>query len=216
MNYDKIFESDNQKGIKDLHISKETLFVSYINQVKENCYSLEVAKANLDLNELNFEKLYITNFCKSRPDQSGGRIQRFDDNNIILSIGEFGFDTKDLNLVDIDAGKIIIINTSNGKDYSVVGMGLRNPQGLNYLPDKFQNEIFITSHGPYGGDEINVVDLKKTVKENNFGWPNVSYGEHYNCQIMTEDVRNFICKSHLKKDIQNMGLKSQLYILFHL
>ena len=207
VNYDKIFESDNQKGIKDLHISKETLFVSYINQVKENCYSLEVAKANLDLNELNFEKLYIINFCKSRPDQFGGRIQRFDDNNIILSIGEFGFDTKDLNLVDIDAGKIIIINTSNGKDYSVVGMGLRNPQGLNYLPDKFQNEIFITSHGPYGGDEINVVDLKKTVKENNFGWPNVSYGEHYNCQIMTERCNKLYLQKPLKKGHSKYGFK---------
>lgn len=207
VNYDEIFESDNQKGIKDLHISKETLFVSYINQVKENCYSLEVAKANLDLNELNFEKLYITNFCKSIPNQSGGRIQRFDDNNIILSIGEFGFDTKDLNLVDIDAGKIIIINTSNGKDYSVVGMGLRNPQGLNYLPDKFQNEIFITSHGPYGGDEINVVDLKKTVKENNFGWPNVSYGEHYNCQIMTERCKKLYLQKPLKKGHSKYGFK---------
>lgn len=207
VNYDKIFDSDNQKGIKDLHISKDALFVSYINQVKENCYSLEVAKANLDLNELNFEKLYITNFCKSRPDQSGGRIQRFDDNNIILSIGEFGFDTKDLNLVDIDAGKIIIINTSNGKDYRVVGMGLRNPQGLNYWPDKFQNEIFITSHGPYGGDEINVVDLKKTVKENNFGWPNVSYGEHYNCQIMTERCNKLYLQKPLKKGHSKYGFK---------
>ena len=207
VDYNKIFDSDNQKGIKDLHISKGKLFVSYINQVKENCYSLEVAKANLNLKELNFKKLYITNFCQSRPDQSGGRIQRFNDNNIILSIGEFGFDTEKLNLVDIDAGKIIIINTSNGEDYSVVGMGLRNPQGLNYLSDQFQNEIFITSHGPYGGDEINVINLNKNIKENNFGWPNVSYGEHYNCQTMTERCKNLYLQKPLKKGHSKYGFK---------
>ena len=205
--YDKFLHSDNQKGIKDLHISQGILFVSYINQVKENCYNLEVAKADLDLKELNFEKIFATNFCQSIPDQSGGRIQRFDDNNIILSIGEFGFDTEKLNLLDLDAGKILIINTLNGKDYSVVGKGLRNPQGLNYLHSRFQNEIFITSHGPYGGDEVNVIDLKKNVKENDFGWPNVSYGEHYNCQQMTERCKKLYLNKPLKKGHSKYGFK---------
>ena len=67
------------------------------------------------------------------------------------------------------------------------------------MDNRFQIEIFITSHGPYGGDEVNVIDLKKNVKENDFGWPNVSYGEHYNCQQMTERCKKLYLNKPLKK-----------------
>ena len=54
-------------------------------------------------------------------------------------------------------------------------MGTRNSQGMFY--DKINDLIFFLDHGPQGSDEINVI--KPEYKLPNFGWPIVSYGEHY-------------------------------------
>ena len=58
-------------------------------------------------------------------------------------------------------------------------MGNRNPQGLYY--DNEREIIIETEHGPFGGDEINVIELDKIYKNEiqNFGWPISSAGEHY-------------------------------------
>ena len=40
------------------------------------------------------------------------------------------------------------------------------------------NLLAVSDHGPYGGDEVDLVRLKK--KYLNFGWPISSYGLHYN------------------------------------
>ena len=55
-------------------------------------------------------------------------------------------------------GKIIKINVDNG-DYEVISMGHRNPQGLYF--DKENNFILETEHGPWGGDEINLIEIDK-------------------------------------------------------
>ena len=58
-------------------------------------------------------------------------------------------------------------------------MGHRNPQGLYY--DNEREIIIETEHGPFGGDEINIIKLDKIYKNEtqNFGWPVSSAGEHY-------------------------------------
>ena len=55
-------------------------------------------------------------------------------------------------------------------------MGHRNPQGLYY--DKENNIIYLTEHGPQGGDEINV-NTSPDGEIKNYGWGISSYGEHY-------------------------------------
>ena len=54
----------------------------------------------------------------------------------------------------------------------LISKGHRNPQGLYY--DKIRNIILNTEHGPTGGDEVNINDLKGKTKH--FGWPFASYG----------------------------------------
>lgn len=56
---------------------------------------------------------------------------------------------------------------------SVWSYGHRNPQGMVRHPDT--GELWITEHGPRGGDELNLV-----IKAANYGWPIVSHGIHYN------------------------------------
>lgn len=50
--------------------------------------------------------------------------------------------------------------------------GNRNVQGIARHPGT--GEIWIHEHGPAGGDEINILKAGA-----NYGWPEVSYGDHY-------------------------------------
>jgi len=50
--------------------------------------------------------------------------------------------------------------------------GLRDPEGAAINPAT--GELWVTDHGPQGGDEINIVRAGK-----DYGWPDVSYGVQY-------------------------------------
>ena len=50
--------------------------------------------------------------------------------------------------------------------------GLRDPEGAAIHPQT--GELWVTDHGPQGGDEINIVRAGR-----DYGWPNVSYGVQY-------------------------------------
>ena len=50
--------------------------------------------------------------------------------------------------------------------------GHRNPQGIAIRPGT--DELWVTEHGPQGGDELNLV-----LRGKNYGWPVVSYGCNY-------------------------------------
>lgn len=55
---------------------------------------------------------------------------------------------------------------------SIWTFGNRNPQGLVLDLD---GRLWATEHGPRGGDELNLIE-----KGLNYGWPEVSFGIHYN------------------------------------
>ena len=55
---------------------------------------------------------------------------------------------------------------------SIWSYGHRNPQGLAIHPDT--NDVWITEHGPQGGDELNRVEPGL-----NYGWPVIGYGVNY-------------------------------------
>jgi glucose/arabinose dehydrogenase len=50
--------------------------------------------------------------------------------------------------------------------------GVRTPYGLAFSPN---GELWEVEHGPFGGDELNLIEKGK-----NYGWPLVSYGKNYN------------------------------------
>ncbi len=49
--------------------------------------------------------------------------------------------------------------------------GVRTPYGLAFSPT---GELWEVEHGPFGGDELNLIEKGK-----NYGWPLVSYGVNY-------------------------------------
>ena len=53
--------------------------------------------------------------------------------------------------------------------------GLRDPEGAALNPAT--GELWVTDHGPQGGDEINIIRAGK-----DYGWPDVSYGRQYDAR----------------------------------
>lgn len=62
---------------------------------------------------------------------------------------------------------------------SIYSYGHRNPQGTEVHP--VTNEIWVSEHGPRGGDELNLI--KPGV---NYGWPVISYGINYDGTTFTD------------------------------
>ena len=180
------FEKGKNFSLKDLFIFKDKIFISYTEEIKEDCWNIGVISGDMNYKNIEFTKLFSPKNCvhsinnidkEFSSGQSGGRIVSFDDNHILLSIGDFVSRHLAQNKNSVN-GKIIKININNN-DYEIVSMGHRNPQGL--LFDKENNFLLETEHGPRGGDEINLIDLNKINQDKilNYGWAISSYGEHY-------------------------------------
>ena len=188
-------KKENRRGslwfsLKDIFILNNKIFVSYTEEINEDCWNTSVIYADLNYENIKFEKLFSPKECvhstknidnEFNAHQSGGKIISFDDNHILLSVGDYrsrhlAQDNKSLN------GKIIKVNIHNG-NYEIISMGHRNPQGLYF--DEENNFILETEHGPQGGDEINLIEISKINKEKilNYGWAISSAGEHYSGRV---------------------------------
>ena len=189
---------------------KEKIFVSFTNEVKEDCWNMSLIYADLNYTNIKFRPLFIPDECVSSKDntdkvfealQAGGRIVGFTNNQILLSTGEFRSRSKAQDK-ESTMGKIIKINFNN-KNHEIVVMGTRNAQGLYY--DKSNKLLLSTEHGPEGGDEINIISSKnlndKQIK--NLGWAISSYGEHY--------LKKHYRLPGWKEDIHDPYIKYPLY-----
>ncbi len=190
------FKKQKWFSLKDLHIFKNKIYISYTEEIKQDCWNTSIIYADINYKEINFKKLFSPKKCihsinnidkEFHGHQSGGRIINFDENHILLSVGDyrsryFAQDSKSVN------GKIIKININNNK-YEIISMGHRNPQGL-YL-DKQNNFILETEHGPQGGDEINLIEVTKINKDKvlNYGWAISSAGEHYGGKVKSNEEK---------------------------
>ena len=180
------FNKSHKFSLKDLLIFNEKIYVSYIEEIKKDCWNTSIIFGNINYESISFEKLFSPRECihsKNNIDkeweihQSGGRLASFDDNYILFSIGEYRSRHLAQNKESVN-GKILKINVNNG-DYEIISMGHRNPQGLYF--DKENNFILETEHGPKGGDEINLIQVNKISddKIQNYGWAISSAGTHY-------------------------------------
>jgi cytochrome c2 len=158
----------------------------------EECYVVRVSTLDTTYDEflvspqkLKWRTLYETKPCLSIKEyqrghpfaghQVGGRLLLLDSHQLLVSIGDHEFDgwnsekalPQDL---DNSYGKTILIQIDEGTS-EVFTLGHRNPQGL--MRDKAGN-IWLTEHGPKGGDELNLL-----VRGENYGWPLVSLGTEY-------------------------------------
>lgn len=171
-------------SIKDALILDDKLYLSYTKNIKPetNCLNLSIIAAKINNNDkkliLNeFERFFTYDECQEarfNGYQSGGRIVKYKDNKILLTIGDFQNFTpaQDKNSF---FGKIIAINIKD-KSHQIISMGHRNQQGLYY--DKERDLIISTEHGQKGGDEVNNIIFNKD-SISNYGWPIASYSTYY-------------------------------------
>ncbi len=68
-----------------------------------------------------------------------------------------------------------------GRAASYWTMGHRNALGIAFAPD---GRLWSSEMGPKGGDELNLIVAGK-----NYGWPEVSYGSHYDGRAIPDDHR---------------------------
>jgi aldose sugar dehydrogenase len=147
-----------------------------------------LARAKIDKNKgelTDIEELY-TQIPRTEPGRHyGSRIVFLGDGTLLFSIGDRGIRYPSQDLTD-PAGSIIRIKEDGGvpNDNPLLGMapgnlrpeiysfGHRNNQGMAIDP-KSKN-IWVTEHGPYGGDLVFLIKKGK-----NYGWPQVTQGVEY-------------------------------------
>lgn len=212
----KHYSKNADFSIKDLYIYKNKIFISYTEEIKEDCWNTSVIYGNINYESIEFQKLFSPKECvlwkettknigvdnEFTAHQAGGKIVSFDDNHILLSVGEYKSRHLAQNKESVN-GKILKININNS-DYEIISMGHRSPQGL-YL-DKENNFILETEHGPRGGDEINLIEIDKMTKNEpfNYGWPVASAGEHY-CKKKGDCHKDLYVKYPLYKSHSEHG-----------
>lgn len=179
-NVKNIFSNqDNGFGVKDIASTQvvNEYLISYtsINEVL-NCTNLKLDLIKLDLykNEIILqENLFTTMPCLELPaggSQAGGRIL-IDNDQILLTTGDFAVSQSEPQSLTTDYGKILILNKTNKNFKKILSLGHRNPQGFIKLNS---GQYLSSEHGPSGGDEINLI-----LQGQNYGWPEVSLGYHY-------------------------------------
>lgn len=165
-------------NIQHFLIEDDKIYISYTKKENNDCYYNAIAVADINFKNLNFKDFFLINECNYFPTISGGRLSAFNNNEILYSIGDSGayeaMRNKNTQNINSLYGKIIKINKIS-KNYTILSLGLRNPEGLFY--DEKDNIIYSTDHGPIGGDEVNIQILDKE-KINNYGWAISSYGIH--------------------------------------
>ena len=116
----------------------------------------------------------------------GGRMAFLADGTMLLSVGEGYTLREDAQKTGSQLGKLLRM-TENGEAPAdnpfadapyVFSYGHRNPQGL--IVDASTQSIWMTEHGPKGGDELNRIEAGK-----NYGWPAITYGVDYSGAIIS-------------------------------
>ena len=177
----------SRMGIRDtlFDMRNNTLLVTAIKKdEKNNCFTLGVLSADMSTDSLSFTWSFEINHCEENfnSHQAGGRIQPYKE-GYLLTVGDFklpedfGYEITE----DSHLSKILLIDSD--WNATIFSSGHRNPQGLTIR----NATIFSSEHGPYGGDEVNIIEEGK-----NYGWPSSAYGFTYGLENIYELDHNNI------------------------
>ena len=118
--------------------------------------------------------------------QAGGRMLMDGAEHLLVAVGDHAWyewherqkagDPEKPPVVDPDShlGKLVRIELASG-EVEIVANGFRNPQGL---ARDTEGNLWLTEHGPQGGDELNLVRPGL-----DYGWPYATYGILYGNRI---------------------------------
>ena len=171
----------SRMGLRDSSFDKKNnviLITAIKKNFEKNCFTLGVLSAEFNPVSLNFEWVYNIDDCYENfnSHHAGGRIKQFNE-GYLLTVGDFKL-PEDFKLEikeESDLGKILYIDKNWNSN--IFSSGHRNPQGL-IIKD---GTIMSTEHGPFGGDEFNIV-----IEGKNYGWPSSAYGFTYGLKNIYE------------------------------
>jgi aldose sugar dehydrogenase len=179
----------NQGGLQDvvLHPGFETngwVYLTYSSGGSDGT-ATALARARLDGDALtDVEKLFIQDRHSAPGRHYGSRLAWLPDGTLLMSIGDRGVEPARAQDLADHAGKLLRLMDdgnaprdnpfvgSEGTHPEIYSYGHRNIQGIAVDPDS--GDIWVTEHGPRGGDELNLVRPGE-----NYGWPVVSLGRDY-------------------------------------
>ncbi|WP_019561009.1 MULTISPECIES: PQQ-dependent sugar dehydrogenase [Caldimonas] len=180
--------ADTQGGLLDVVIdpnftANRRIYLSYAEPDQGGAYTgigTAVARAVLSADLRNLEA--VTVIYRQTPrfngdGHFGSRLVFGRDGHLFITLGDRQVQTEAPQTTDNHLGKVVRITTDGGNpgnNFSglIWSVGHRNPQGAAIHPDT--GELWISEHGPQGGDEIN-----RVLRGGNYGWPRVSYGCPY-------------------------------------
>ena len=183
--------AQRQGGLFDVVLHPEfeannTLFLAYAAGSEESNRTT-VARATLDANALtDLKVIFEVTPNKKGGGHFGGRMAFLADGTLLLSVGEGYILREDAQKKESQLGKLLRM-TEMGEAPAdnpfadapyVYSYGHRNPQGL--IVDTPTQTIWMTEHGPKGGDELNKITAGK-----NYGWPAITYGVDYSGAIIS-------------------------------
>jgi len=169
---------DGRFGPTDIAVLKERIesaevLVSYpqLNK-KRSCVRLVVYRYVIDWLSEKIEKSdrwFLGKPCVpvTAVQHAAGRMEVIDSESVYLTTGDLGFSRIGDQSARGWLGGVFKIRKDSVEQIS---SGHRNPQGI-VLSDK---NLYISEHGPRGGDELNLVRKGK-----DYGWPIVTFGQAY-------------------------------------
>ena len=179
IDHNLIVSEYGQGGLLDILYYNKKVYVSYAEKRGDEEYSTSVAIGELKGSSISFNNIFQSEPPNKSKTHFGSRLEIKND-HLFVTVGErqTGKLTQEL---DNHFGKIIrlnldgsipldnpYINIENGLN-EIYMIGLRNPQGMARSP--IDNELYITNHGPKGGDFFG-----KVIEKGNYGWDDVAWG----------------------------------------
>ena len=188
-----------QAGMRDVILhpefsSNRLLYLSYTKAGPDTLGSLTVARGRFENDRLSdLEEVFIASAAGNGTDRSsmwGGRLVFDLDGYLFITLGDRQWpsagdlaahpaqDLTNHNGTTVrlhDDGRIPDDNPYVGQAGvlpEIFAYGHRNAQGLAVHPET--GDIWLNEHGPFGGDELNLVESGL-----NYGWPVVGYGVNY-------------------------------------
>jgi glucose/arabinose dehydrogenase len=177
-----------QGGLLDVALdsdftSNRFVYLSFA-EPSEGGASTAVGRGRLEDNRIaGFEVLFRQRPKVPGPNHFGGRIVFAPEGDLFLTTGErFKFDpAQDLSnhlgtIIRVNADGSVpggnpFVNRTNAAD-EIWTYGHRNIEAAAIQPDT--GALWIAEMGPRGGDELNLIEAGR-----NYGWPVVSWGQHY-------------------------------------
>jgi glucose/arabinose dehydrogenase len=171
--------NDSRFAVTDIAVLKEagdkiSLLISFPKYNRTSkCVSVVLLEYQLILREKNSltrgKEWFRSAPCVpiSAVQHAAGRMAVINEKSVYLTIGDLGFTKINQRGVRGTLGSIYKVSKDSSQRIS---QGHRNPQGIELI----ENRLYISEHGPRGGDELNLIAQGK-----DYGWPFVTYGEPY-------------------------------------